>query len=34
VLFADVANPASNRIYRRLGFVPVAENVQYAFTST
>ncbi|MDT5075382.1 MAG: hypothetical protein QOJ80_19 [Mycobacterium sp.] len=31
VLFADVANPVSNRIYRRLGFVPVAEHVQYAF---
>lgn len=33
VLFADVANEVSNRIYRRLGFVPVAENVQYAFTA-
>lgn len=33
VLFADVANPVSNRIYRRLGFVPVAEHVQYAFSS-
>jgi predicted GNAT family acetyltransferase len=33
VLFADVANPASNRIYRRLGFVPVAEHVQYAFSA-
>jgi RimJ/RimL family protein N-acetyltransferase len=33
VLFADVANPVSNRIYRRLGFVPVAEHVQYAFTA-
>jgi ribosomal protein S18 acetylase RimI-like enzyme len=33
VLFADVANPLSNRIYRGLGFVPVAENVQYAFTA-
>jgi predicted GNAT family acetyltransferase len=31
VLFADVANPVSNRIYRRLGFVPVAEHAQYAF---
>ncbi len=31
VLFADVANPVSNRIYRRLGFVPVAESVQFAF---
>jgi predicted GNAT family acetyltransferase len=33
VLFADVANPVSNRIYRRLGFVPVAEHVQMAFTT-
>lgn len=32
VLFADVANPVSNGIYRRLGFLPVGENVQYAFT--
>ncbi|MDT5110510.1 MAG: hypothetical protein QOE20_2400 [Mycobacterium sp.] len=33
VLFADVANPASNRIYRRVGFVPVADHVQYAFSA-
>lgn len=33
VLFADVANPKSNRIYRRLGFAPVAEHVQYAFSA-
>ncbi len=33
VLFADNANPVSNRIYRRLGFVPVGENVQHAFTT-
>ncbi len=33
VLFADDANPVSNRIYRRLGFLPVGENVQYAFTA-
>lgn len=33
VLFADVENPVSNGIYRRLGFVPVAENVQFAFTA-
>jgi GNAT superfamily N-acetyltransferase len=33
VLFADVANAVSNRIYRRLGFAPVAKNVQYAFTA-
>jgi predicted GNAT family acetyltransferase len=34
VLFADVDNPVSNRIYRRLGFVPVADNVQYVFAAT
>ena len=33
VLFADVANPVSNGVYRRLGFVPVVEHVQYAFTA-
>ncbi|MET0450462.1 MAG: GNAT family N-acetyltransferase [Mycobacterium sp.] len=33
VLFADDANPVSNRIYRRIGFVPVAEHVQYAFSA-
>jgi RimJ/RimL family protein N-acetyltransferase len=33
VLFADVANPGSNRIYQRLGFVPVDENVEYDFTA-
>jgi predicted GNAT family acetyltransferase len=33
VLFADVANPVANRIYRRLGFVPVHEHVQYAFSA-
>lgn len=33
VLFADDANPVSNGVYRRLGFVPVGENVQYAFTA-
>lgn len=33
VLFADAENPVSNRIYRRLGFVPVGENVQNAFTT-
>lgn len=32
VLFADVANAGANRIYRRLGFRPVVEHVQYAFT--
>jgi RimJ/RimL family protein N-acetyltransferase len=33
VLFADDANPVSNRIYRRLGFLPAGENVQFAFTA-
>jgi predicted GNAT family acetyltransferase len=33
VLFADVANPVSNGVYRRLGFVPVAEHVQYEFAA-
>lgn len=33
VLFADVANPVSNKIYRRLGFLPVADHVQYAFAA-
>ena len=33
VLFADVANAGANRIYRRLGFRPVVEHVQYAFTA-
>lgn len=29
VLFADSANPVSNRVYRRIGFEPVAEDVRY-----
>lgn len=33
VLFADVANPVSNAVYRRLGFAPVLEHVQYAFSA-
>jgi predicted GNAT family acetyltransferase len=33
VLFADNANAVSNGIYCRLGFVPVAEHVQYAFSA-
>ncbi|MGV0814072.1 GNAT family N-acetyltransferase [Mycolicibacterium boenickei] len=28
VLFADVDNPVSNRVYRRIGFAAVAENVR------
>ncbi|MEH3139378.1 MAG: GNAT family N-acetyltransferase [Mycobacterium kyogaense] len=31
VLFADLANPVSNRIYRRIGFEPVSENVRIDF---
>ena len=30
-LFADVANPSSNRIYQRMGYRPVADVVDYAF---
>jgi predicted GNAT family acetyltransferase len=33
VLFADVDNPVANGIYRRLGFVPVADSLEYAFTA-
>jgi RimJ/RimL family protein N-acetyltransferase len=29
VLFADAYNPVSNRVYRRIGFVPVAEHVEF-----
>jgi predicted GNAT family acetyltransferase len=25
VLFADLANPASNAVYRRVGYVPVSD---------
>ena len=31
VLFTDVANPTSNAIYRRIGFVPVADSVHIRF---
>ncbi|WP_231984085.1 GNAT family N-acetyltransferase [Mycobacterium sp. 852013-51886_SCH5428379] len=31
VLFADLANPTSNRVYRRLGFVPVGDSISIAF---
>lgn len=31
VLFADLANPVSNGIYRRIGFEPVSENVRIDF---
>jgi RimJ/RimL family protein N-acetyltransferase len=33
VLFADEANPVSNRVYQRIGFAPVAENVRYRLTT-
>lgn len=32
VLFADTANPVSNRVYQRIGFEAVAENVRYRFS--
>ncbi|MFN3007319.1 GNAT family N-acetyltransferase [Mycolicibacterium wolinskyi] len=32
VLFADAANAVSNGVYKRIGFVPVAENVRYALS--
>src|SRR5437016_4812353 len=31
VLFTDAANPTSNAIYRRIGYVPVAEVQEYRF---
>ncbi|WP_111509229.1 GNAT family N-acetyltransferase [Mycobacterium kyogaense] len=31
VLFADLANPVSNAIYRRIGFEPVSESVRIDF---
>jgi predicted GNAT family acetyltransferase len=30
-LFTDAANPTSNAIYRRIGYVPVAEVQEYRF---
>jgi RimJ/RimL family protein N-acetyltransferase len=33
VLFADLANPTSNAIYRRIGFQPVGESVRIDFAS-
>jgi hypothetical protein len=30
-LFTDLSNPASNRIYRRLGYVPVSDYAEYKF---
>ena len=31
VLFADLDNPTSNRVYRRLGFMPVGDSVVVGF---
>jgi predicted GNAT family acetyltransferase len=31
VLFADLANPTSNRVYTRLGFAPVGDSVSLSF---
>ncbi|QIS15290.1 GNAT family N-acetyltransferase [Nocardia arthritidis] len=33
-LFADVANPTSNKIYRAIGFEPTYEFVRYGFSPT
>jgi len=32
MLFTDLGNPTSNKIYRRLGYRAVAENLRYDFT--
>ena len=32
VLFADLANPTSNKIYQRIGFEPVVDSVRIDFT--
>ncbi len=34
VLFADLANPTSNGIYRGIGFVPVADSVRVDFSDS
>lgn len=34
VLFADADNPVSNRVYRRIGFEAVAENLRYTLVET
>jgi predicted GNAT family acetyltransferase len=31
VLYTDLANPTSNRIYQRIGYVPVTDSVRYLF---
>jgi predicted GNAT family acetyltransferase len=30
-LYADLANPTSNRIYERIGYEPVCDAVDYRF---
>jgi predicted GNAT family acetyltransferase len=32
-LYADLANPTSNKIYQRVGFLPVADCAMYTFTA-
>ncbi|MFG2947952.1 GNAT family N-acetyltransferase [Streptomyces adustus] len=34
VLFADLANPTSNSLYRRVGYLPVADFAVYEFSET
>lgn len=34
VLFADLANPTSNRLYQRVGYVPVTDFAAYEFSYT
>jgi len=31
-LFTDLSNPVSNRVYQRIGYVPVCDFVEYQFT--
>ena len=33
-LYTDLANPTSNRIYRRIGYEPVCDSVRYRFEAT
>jgi len=32
VLYTDVANPTSNKIYQRLGYYPVEDRAHVAFS--
>jgi predicted GNAT family acetyltransferase len=34
LLFTDLANPTSNALYQRLGYVPVSDRVELAFASS